>query len=325
MRSPCVAILALASAALGLPGCSRAPLPTPAIDLPSAGASSLGSDAGRGLLFVVDTPSSGGVLVYRQNGQNQQPFRRIQKDVLFPSAVWTDAHNNVWVANGGSESSGNKATIVRFPRRGTGLPDRILRDFGRDPTALWVGPGGAVYVVNDPLSANQRAEVVEYAPHEKTYTVIGDRKISHYITAVVGDAEGDLFVAGFTNSGVGEIDERFAGSKRWHDTGIAGNGRSVSQPWGLAFDADGNLVVVDYGNQQIETFPPNQTKPSNTIKCIPMDCTAIAFKQSGSRLWVGEPGYSTGTVDELEYPSGKFIESIGQTLSSPVSLATSPE
>jgi hypothetical protein len=57
-----------------------------------------------------------------------------------------------------------------------------------------------------------------------------------------------------------------------------------------------------------------------------MDCTAIAFNRGGSRLWVGEPAYSTGTIDEFEYPSGKLIETITLPAdTSAYSLATSPD
>jgi hypothetical protein len=327
MRVSTVVMFALAGQLLALSGCSGTPSTTVPTDVPTVtDTAGVDLDMEPGLLFVDDSPYFGGVLVYRQHGRNQKPFRSIAQDLLSPNAVWVDTQQNVWVANGGSGSSGNKSTIVRFPQRGTRPPDLILHDFGRFPTALWVSSSGAVYVVNDPLSAKEPAQIVEYPPHVKAYRVIGDPNISHYATAVVGDAKGDLFAAGFTASGVGEIDERFAGSKHWDDTGIAGPHRSVSQPWALAFDAHGNLVVDDYGSQQIETFPPGQTKPSNAIPCVPADCTVIAFDRSGSRLWVGEPNYDTGTLDEFEYPSGKLIQSLAQPYgSSPVSLATSPD
>jgi hypothetical protein len=328
MRASSVAVWALASGVLVIAGCSGT-LSTPApTDISTAAANAVAQreDVERDLVFVVDSPSSGGVLVYRQNGpHHQNPLRSVNQDLIAPNAVWVDPNGNVWVANGGDASSGLKSTILRFPRRGTQPPDRILKDFGWDPTALWVSRTGAVYVVNAPASARQRSEIVEYPPREKTYTVIGDRKISHGITAVLGDAKGDLFAAGFTDSGNGEIDERPAGSAHWDDTGIAGKGRSVTQPYDLAFDAQGNVVVADYGTRSIETFPPGKAKPSNTIKCIPMDCTVIAFNQSGNRLWVGEPDYSTGSVDEFDYPSGTFVQGLTQPDGlSPVSLATSP-
>jgi hypothetical protein len=325
MRAPHVAVLALAIETLTVMGCSGTPSTPAPNDVPAVAARSAAvPTTERGLLFVVDSSYSG-VFVYRQNSRNKDPFRQITQDLLYSNAVWVDTRNNVWVANGGSVASGNKATIVRFPHRGTGAPDRILDDFGQIPIALWVSGVGSLYVVNYPTSASQPAEIIEYAPHAKTYKVIGDRNISHDITAVVGDANGDLFASGFTSSGVGEIDERPAGSKHWDDTGIAGDGRAVNQPLDLAFDADGNLVVDDYGNAQIDTFPPGKTKPSNTIQCLPADCRVIAFSRSGTRLWVGEPNYSTGAVYEFEYPSGKFIKRLMQPEeSSPASLATSP-
>jgi DNA-binding beta-propeller fold protein YncE len=326
MRVSAVITLALTGQLFTLGGCSAPSSGSVPTNLPTVTDTAYADrDTESGLFFVVDSTYFG-VLVYRQSGRNQKPLRSIQQDLLSPDAVWVDTQENLWVANGGSQSSGNKATIVRFPQRGTRPPDLILDDFGRFPTALWVSSSGAVYVVNDPLSAKEPAQIVEYPAHAKTYKVIGDPNISHYTTAVVGDAKGDLFAAGLTGSGVGEIDERHAGSTDWDDTGIAGRHRSVSQPWDLAFDAHGDLVVDDYGSKRIETFPPGQTKPSNTIRCVPMDCSVVAFDRSGSRLWVGEPNYDTGTVDEFEYPSGTLIESLTQPYgSSPVSLATSPD
>jgi DNA-binding beta-propeller fold protein YncE len=327
MRASIVAILTLAGAAVLVTGCAGTFASPRSSNLPAVTNNAFGApDIDRGLLFAVEQPPFGDVVVYRQKGQNQQPFRYINQDLINPAALWVDTFDNLWVGNEGAVSSGPKSTIMRFPRLGTQAPDRILDDFNWFPDALWVSRDGNVYVGNDPVGATEKAEVVEYPPQSKTYKVIGDPNISYTVTAIVGDAKGDLFAAGYTDSHVGEIDELPAGSKHWSDTGIAGKGRSVSQPLSLAFDADSNLVVDDYGRKLIETFKPGQTKPSNAIKCTPLDCAVIAFSHMGSRLWVGEPSYFTGTIAEFEYPSGKLIETL--TLgyaSSAYALATSPD
>jgi DNA-binding beta-propeller fold protein YncE len=326
MRASIVAILTLAGEALVVTGCAGT-FATPPSSLSTVTNNAVAArDIDPGLLFAVEQPPFGDVVVYRQKGRNQKPFRTIQHDLINPAALWVDTSDNLWVGNEGAVASGPKSTIVRFPRLGTQAPDRILDDFNWFPDALWVSRDGNVYVANDPVGATEKAEVVEYPPHSKTYKVIGDPNISRNITAIIGDAKGDLFVAGFTESNAGEIDERLVGSKHWSDTGIAGKGRSVNLPLSLAFDADGNLVVDDYGKKLIETFKPGQTKPSNAIKCVPLDCGVIAFNHIGSHLWVAEPNYSTGTITEFEYPSGKLIENLAiPSGSSAYALATSPD
>lgn len=264
-------------------------------------------------LLYVAVPSSNAVVIYKQRGHNQQPVGKLTTDITFPNAVWVDTQRNVWIVNNYSEL---ESTILRFPQ-GSTTPDLTLPDPQWNASAVWVSDKGAVYVVNSGYYAN--FEIVEYPPHMKTAKVIGDRNLAYLTTAVVGDANGDLFASGFAQSAIGEIDERPAGSRHWRDTGIR-----LAEPGALAFDSSGNLVASDIGSDVIETFPPGQTTPSNTISCT-AECASIAFNHAGTHLWVGEYNDPSGTVEERDYPKGTILDTLAQPYSYLYSVAASPD
>lgn len=284
----------------------------PAHALPPGAAWMNPGAAGKSLFYVVEYYPMLGIAVYNQ--KNRKLVGNITTDVNLPMGVWVDTHRNLWVANA---VTNDESFIERFPR-GSTAPDLQLSDPGYNAWSFWVARDGAVYVVN--LGYYADTEIVEYPPHQKMGKVIRNPYPPFFMTAVVGDAKGDLFTSELTPSGTGEIDERAAGSKRWRDTGIR-----LGTPSGLGFDASGNLVASDIGYDVIETFPPGQTKPSNTIQCS-AECAAFAFNERGNRLFVDEYNDGYDTIEELAYPSGRPIGAIsGVQTNSIDSVATSPD
>jgi sugar lactone lactonase YvrE len=265
------------------------------------------------LVYVAETIANR-VVIYEQRGHYQMPVGAISTDITFPVAVWVDTHRNLWVANTNSEL---ESTILRFPQ-GSKKPDLILNDANWNVLAVWVALDGTVYVVNADYSGN--CEIVKYPPGKTTSIVIGDKRLAYLTTAVVGDGKGDLFASGFGQSGVGEVDERPAKSKRWQNTGI-----KLNEPGGLAFDRAGNLVVSDIGSDVIETFSPGKTTPTNTIACS-SQCTSLAFNHAGDRVWVDEAGDESAIIDERTYPSGTLIDRLLPPQgSSPEGVAVTPD
>lgn len=265
-----------------------------------------------GLVYVADTYFNH-ILVYNQRGYAQLPIGEISTDITFPIALSVDTHRNLWVANANSEL---ESTILRFPQ-GSTAPDMILGDPNWNVLSIWVAHDGAVFAVNSGYYGN--CEIVEYPPNKTTSKVIGDKRLAYLTTAVAADAKGDIFASGFAQSGAGEVDVRPAGTKRWRNTGI-----SLAEPGGLAFDGSGNLVVTDIGHEVIETFPPGQTKPSNTIGCS-TQCVSVAFDRAGNRLWVDEVNDESGEIEERTYPSGTLTDRLLPPQgSSPQSVAVSP-
>jgi hypothetical protein len=208
---------------------------------------------------------------------------------------------------------------LRF-RQGSTAPDLTLSDPNWLASWVSIGPKGAVYVVNTPYSGY--SEILEYPPHKSSPMIITDPQLAYLTVAVVEDANGDLFADGINSQHLGaEIDERPAGSSTWQNTGIMGLG----EPGGLGFDAFENLVVSDPLFGVIDTFPPGQTTPSNSITCS-LQCISFAFAAGGKRLWVDEYNDARGGVgiDELAYPGGTLIDRIPQPINSSVSVAAAP-
>lgn len=270
------------------------------------------------LLYVADATTYTAVTIYKQKGHDQKPIGYLATDLWFACGLWVDTHGNLWVANAfPSQGSQGNVTIVRFPR-GSTKPDLNIPDPTWAVDWIWVNRHGDIFVVNNGYySAYQ---MLEFSGSPYSAHIISDPRLRSVITSIVGDSKGDLFVSGLAKSGLGEIDERKAGSKRWHNTGIA-----IGAPGGLAIDASGNLVASDLLAGVIETFPPEQTKPSSTITCTAY-CLSFAFNRDGNRIWVNEPGSGINTVDELTYPSGDLIDSLPQPQgSSALGVATSPD
>jgi DNA-binding beta-propeller fold protein YncE len=265
------------------------------------------------LLYVADSYAHE-VAVYRQKGNGQQPVGELTTQITFPMSVWVDTHRNVWVANVVGEAQSN---ILRFPE-GKTKPDLTLPDRQWNVSAIWVARNDAVYAVNGGSSGN--VQIVEYPPHSNKSKQIGDPNLPDDITSIVGDARGDLFASGLALSGAGEVDELLAGSTQWRNTGIA-----LVEPGGLAFDRSGNLVVSDMLKQVIGIYPLERTSPKRIIHCGEQ-CSAIAFDHTGTRLWVDELNDLNGTIDEFEYKTGKFIQTLPQPSESyPLGIATSPD
>ncbi|HEY2476666.1 MAG TPA: hypothetical protein VGI19_17935 [Candidatus Cybelea sp.] len=281
--------------------------------IPPAGPSWITPGAGsKSLFYVVNYYPTVDVGIYSQ--RNRKLVGNITTGINLPLGVWVDTHRNLWVANA---TTNDESLIERFPP-GKTAPDLELADPNYNAWSLWVARNGAVYVVN--LSYYADTEIVEFPPHKTMPKVLRPPRSYPFITAVVGDTKGDLFTSELNASGVGEIDERAAGSKRWRDTGIR-----LAEPSGLGFDASGNLVASDIGDDVIETFPPGKTTPSNTIQCD-AQCAAFAFNERGDRLFVDEYNDGSDTIEEITYPSGTLVGTIsGLQTNSIDGVAASPD
>jgi hypothetical protein len=265
------------------------------------------------LLYVADTLSGEKVAIYKQKGYDQQPIGNLTTGIGEPYGLWVDTHRNIWVANSNSEVN---STILRFAPGATS-PDLYLPDDYWNVIWIWVDRHDVVYVSNMGYYGN--SVIYKYDAPRVTPKVIMDRHFS-FMWGVVGDAKGDLFASGlYENTGIGGVDERPAGSRGWRRTGI-----TLGAPGGLAFDHSGNLVASN-SNGAIETFPPGQTSPSNTINCT-AQCFSFSFNDKGDRIWIDELDDENGTVEERAYPSGKLLDTLAQPYGSmPFSVAASPD
>jgi hypothetical protein len=267
----------------------------------------------RGLLYVADENEQGNVRIYMQEGHHQHPVGYITTGIQVPMGLFVDAKRNLWVANW----NGYEGQVLRYAQ-GSTTPNLTLNDSLGNPVALWVAQDSTVYVVTFPYSGP--SIIVKYPQGSQQYQVIIDPNMS-VLSAVAGDAKGNIYGGGLPYSGYGEVDVLPAGKSTWQNTGMITNA-----PAALALDAQGNLLVsaADAQSNAFLTFRIGHKRPSNRIDCI-SDCEQVAFDRSGKHLWAVEAADFTGGVFEFDYPSGKRINRLHQpNASGPDGVAASP-
>jgi len=183
------------------------------------------------------------------------------------------------------------------------------------PTNVAVGANGMVYVVD--LVGKK---VVEF-PREKTRS---KRTISiSYPQGAALDSANNLYIShntGANGAGPGDVEKYAPGST---------TGKSLNLPivWsaGDAVDRLGNVIVADQGsgigNAAVYVFPPGSTTPSLTITQNIEDPFRLAFDKRFQHLYVADP--EVGAVLVYDYPSGKYVNTIQNGLSSAYGVAVS--
>jgi trimeric autotransporter adhesin len=125
-------------------------------------------------------------------------------------------------------------------------------------------------------------------------------------SAIVADAEGNLFIADLNNNRIRRVDKitgiitTVVGSFRGFsgDDGPARNAE-LNAPWGLAMDAAGNLFIADSGNARVR-----RVDARNGI------ITTVAGRGRGDSSGDGQPALDAG----LPQPWGVFVEASGSLL-----------
>jgi hypothetical protein len=139
----------------------------------------------------------------------------------FAHAVKTDAQDNVWVTDKGSDM------VIKFDPDG-----RVLMVFGRKQEASDEDTG--------PLK------------HPKPPLPAEDGRFRQ-VTDMAFDKAGNTFISdGYINSRVAKVDKDGNWIKSWGDRGT-GPGQ-FNTPHSIATDADGNVYVADRGNHRIQVF-----------------------------------------------------------------------
>jgi DNA-binding beta-propeller fold protein YncE len=139
----------------------------------------------------------------------------------FAHAVRVDKHDNIWVADKGSDM------VIEFNPAG-----RVIMVFGRKQEASDEGTGPLKHP-NPPLP-----------PVDGMF---------RQVTDMAWDAAGNTYISdGYINSRVAKYDKEGNWVKSWGEPG-RGPGQ-FNTPHSIAVDAGGNVYVADRGNRRIQVF-----------------------------------------------------------------------
>ncbi len=262
--------------------------------------------SGKPLVYVSDFLKNT-IEIYDASGSNQNPIGQITDGISGPEGCSVDRKGDLFVTNA------TNFTVTMYPRGSTSYA--LLYTGFAYPTNVAVGANGMVYVVD--LVGKK---VVEF-PRGKTRS---KRTISiSYPQGAALDSANNLYVShntGANGAGPGDVAEYAPGST---------TGKSLNLPivWsaGDAVDRQGDVVVADQGsgigNAAVYVFPPASTTPSLTITQNIEDPFRLAFDKRFKHLYVADP--EVGAVLVYEYPSGKYVNTIQNGLSSAYGVAVS--
>lgn len=186
-----------------------------------------------------------------------------------PTGLALDADGVLWIADSGNHSLRRLApdgTVTLFAGSGDPFKDGAEDGQGTQarftsPMSLTVTPSGLLYV-GDKDSLNLRSAVMATAQVDTVMTTPGF--VFREITGLALAPNGDLYVADRHNNQIWRVQPDgtatvFAGRTTDSAGSSDGLGTAASfyQPWGLAFDANGNLYVADTGNHTIRKITPD--------------------------------------------------------------------
>ena len=217
-----------AFAVVGIAGCGSSPTSPTAFGVPS-GASHHGmlpqGHQVDNVAYVADIEANA-VLIYPQEGKNQQPIAEITTGIDWPYGLYVDAKGNLYVSN-------YLSSQVQVYPKGSDSPSKTYSIGITNPGALTLGEDGTLYVV----SANG---VTEYENGSMTPTRTLNDFSGGAPTSVTTDAKNNLLVTYFTPTSA-DVRMYAPGSSTGTNLGLQG----LTYPRGIVLDAAGNYVVSE--------------------------------------------------------------------------------
>jgi len=284
-----------------------------AMPVPTQGA----SVPGQGWLYASQSTTINGVLlVFKQKGQNQQPFESIvipgQHSV--PAYPFVDRALNLYVAdfNGGpiyEYPPGSITPSVTF----TGYPNSSVE-------AIVVGGDGTVYAAMLIDANPEYGLFVKYPAGQTTPTIIYSFPSPEVPLGIAIDSARNVYVSfsQFTSGGDSEVLKFVGHSRKFSNLGIHNSGYTA--PSGLAIDQQNNVLLVD-NSGNVDVYPPGSSTPSQVFAGLNA-YGGISLNRKNTKLWVA--GGLLGNVLGVTYPAGTIFDTI--TVSPPTEgVAASPE
>lgn len=159
----------------------------------------------------------------------------------YAHSVKVDNHDNIWVADKGSDM------VIKFNTEG-----RVTMVFGRKQEASDEGTG--------PLKH----------PKPPLQPIDG---MFRQVTDMAWDAAGNTYISdGYINSRVAKVDKDGNWLKSWGEPGDRPG--QFNTPHSIAVDADGNVYVADRGNSRIQVFDTEGNFLRQIVIDLPVDPNA---------------------------------------------------
>ena len=193
-----------------------------------------------------------------------------------PYGVTVDNNGNIYIA----DRSNNR--IQKFPANSTSSTNGMTVAGGNgvgsnanqfnDPYGITLDNNGNIYIAD---KGNQRIQKWKSDALSGTTTVAGGNgggsNANQFSNpkSIAFDATGNMYIVDGSNNRI----QRFPANSTNSTFGITvagGNGAGAnanqfSNPQGIAFDATGNMYIVDGSNNRIQRFPANSTSSTNGI------------------------------------------------------------
>ncbi len=262
-----------------------------------------------GRIYAADaggfTPD-GPVYVYSTAGTHQKPLFHFGR-FSSPYAVAVDAAGDIYVPDEGHSAYDGSVLVFKDLTKPAYLK---LDDRGALPSDLTVGTDGTVYVANgyDQRGCGGGGDVRVYAKGaaSASYTICDAAIGQNYsqINGITVDAKGDVFVTWEANTGHFGLVRVFSPGPSYTGHFLA---PKFKNPYAIAIDAQGNVVVSDVGAPAVEVFARGASTPKYTL-AQSGDPVRMTFDASGSHLYVADA--LANQIDEYAYPSGALVNTI---------------
>jgi secreted PhoX family phosphatase len=240
-----------------------------------------------------------------------------------PQGVAFDTGGDLWVLDGGTVTAGgtipptvNEFTTTQLPTlTNSGVTPSVVigsADFGF-PQQLVFDSSGNLWVSD---AANN--EVFKFATAQLTggtnvtpALILTSQPVFNGSLGIAFDSSGDLWVANNNLSGANGIVFEFSAAQLAGLSGtqtlvpgaiLQSNGTSISQPWALVFDSNGNLwlsnqdhtidTVVQFSKAQLAALTPTPTTPTPAV--------TISATGGGNTMSIDSPtGLAINSQNEL--------------------------
>jgi hypothetical protein len=242
------------------------------------------------------------VELYRAYDKNAAPIGKITKGVSQnPSALWTDPHGNLFVANALTYHS-----YVAEYAPGSVVPMRVYKQGVDLPFGGTAAGSGAMHVSNAGVPGSMGGGVAVYPP--------GALQPARYLTqnihvphGVAVDASGNVFVADIYGSTETSVVEFAGGSPKGVvlplDKLAHGSGAFLED---LKLDAQGDIVVADAGLNTVRFYPAPYGHQGRALTVGLSVPTALAYAPDGS-LFVGNEYINSQTGNVVVFAPGSDL------------------